>query len=453
MTQHVSYQKIGKTRERARLWMEGEKLKAAGFVRDARYDITTTPQGLLLRLDPKGSHKVSGKVRDGADMPIIDIKPSHPDIDFSPEARIRALFRAGTILISLHHEAQARIHRERAFRANLEKGTLREASMFTGGGISTHAIHTAIADFGLRPDLAWVVDVDGPYLDSAARNTHAITNSTAMIVGRAEEIEPLFFQQVDVFSFSMPCSSFSKAGKAKHGQTSEEHEGGTALFGTMAAIKAANPAVLISENVVEARNAPAYLLLKSELVRLGYAIFERTMNSADTGTVENRNRYWFIALSEGLAEGFDFSLIHAGALLPRPTINSLLDAEVDPKLWFDPAYFDEKARTDAAAGKNFKRQVMTGEETSVGVLGRHYNKRRSTEAFLKGAVGMERLFTPTEHARLKSAPEHLIAGLGRVRAHEILGQSVDWRQACLAMGSVMAHALRRLVPTLAPAPQ
>lgn len=448
MTTHVSYQKIGKNRERARLWMEGSKLQAAGFIRGATYRIDTTPHGITLSLDPDGTHKVSGKERDGHETPIIDIKPTHPSLDFCPDTRIRVLFKAGTVHIGLHHEAQAQVQRERIFAQHLGVGTVREASMFTGGGISTHAIHTALADFGQASELAWVVDADAQYLDAAARNTHTITNTTAMLVGRAEEIEAAYYQKVDILSFSMPCSSFSKAGKAKHGQTSEEHDGGTALFGTMAAIKAANPAVLISENVPEARQAPAYLLLKSEIERLGYTVFERVMDQNDTGTVENRRRYWFVAISSGLAAGFDFSLIHAAARQPRPTVNSLLDTDVPESLWFNAAYFDAKARTDAAAGKNFKRQVLTGSEDSCGTVGRHYNKRRSTEPFLARADGLQRLFTPTEHARIKSAPEHLVANLGRVRAHEILGQSVDWRQAYLVMGCVLAHLLGRTTLTL-----
>lgn len=456
MTTHVAYQKIGQNRAKPRLWMEGYKLSAAGFVTGARYTITHTDRAIVLRLDAQGDHKVSGRTKNTTTTPIIDLTPNHPAVAFGPETRIRVLFQHASITIAIHHEAQARQVREAAFRTHLRAGHLREASMFTGGGISTHAIHTAIHDFGKRSDLAWVVDLDSAYLDVAARNTHAITDATTLIVGRAEEIEPAFFQPVDVLSFSMPCSSFSRAGKAKHGQTSEEHDGGTALFGTMAAIKASNAAVLVSENVVEAKNAPAYLLLKAELVRLGYAIQERVMDTKDTGTLENRKRYWLVAISEGLAEGFDLSsVLHKAALEPRPTIASILDSEVDEGAWFDPAYFDTKASTDAAAGKNFVRQVLTGDETVCGTIGRHYNKRRSTEPFLQrhGTCGTprarwQRLFSPREHARVKSVPEGLIAGVNKTRAHEILGQSVDWRQAYVAMGAVLAHVLGHLGPNL-----
>lgn len=99
--------------------------------------------------------------------------------------------------------------------------------------------------------------------------------------------------------------------------------------------------------------------------------------------------------------------------------------------------------------------MLTGEETVCGTIGRHYNKRRSTEPFLQrhGTCGTpkarwQRLFSPREHARVKSVPESLIDGVNKTRAHEILGQSVDWRQAYVAMGAVLAHVLGHLGPNL-----
>ena len=453
--QHVAYQTVGANRDKPRLWMEGSKLESAGFAKGACYQARTEGDTLILTLDPQGPYRVSGKIKDGAERALIDLRPDTKGLALPVGARVRVLFQQGTIRIRVHHEANAQQDRERIFRERLGTGTLLEASMFTGGAISTHAIHTALAHFGQKADLAWVVDADPGYLDVAARGGHCITDHTMMLVGRAEEIEPVFYSKVDILSFSMPCSTFSKAGKAKHGQRPEEHEGATALFGTMAAIRAANPAVLISENVVEAQHAPAYVLLKAELARLGYVVFERVMDARDTGSVEQRSRYWFVALSAGIAEGFDFTLVHKAALAPTPTIAELLDPpdSVPEDAWFDPAYFEEKAVADAAAGKGFRRQVLTGAERACGTIGRFYAKRRGTEPFLRRADGMERLFTPREHARMKSVPVELIAAAGATRAHEILGQSVDWRQAYIAMGAVLSHLFGALAGDLARAPR
>ena len=59
------------------------------------------------------------------------------------------------------------------------------------------------------------------------------------------------------------------------------------------------------------------------------------------------------------------------------------------------------------------------------------------------ADGKERIFTPVEHARMKSAPDALVAGLNPTLAHEILGQSVDYRQAWITAAAVMRHVTGR----------
>ena len=239
----------------------------------------------------------------------------------------------------------------------------------------------------------------------------------------AEEIEPHLYSEVDVLSFSMPCAGFSKAGKSKHKQTSENHSG-TALFGVINAIKASNPSVIISENVTEAMDSPIYQLLTSELRRTGYKVFEQILDQRHTASIENRARYWMVAVSEGIAPE---SLELPQVIQDQPTIASILESEPNEQ-WSANAYLHEKAERDLAAGKGFKRQLITGSETTCGTIGRYYAKKRSTEPFVVNSEGLERLFTPIEHARVKSVPEHLIRGISKTTAHEILGQSVDYRQ-------------------------
>lgn len=448
MISQVSYQVIGENKNRPRLWIEGVKLSAAGFIRGARYDVQIQDGQMTLELNPEGARKVSGKLRGTREIPILDLALKDLEEHFGSGTRVRVLFTKDVIRVSLHHEEQARIDRENRLEKGLATGALTEASMFTGGGISTHAIHTAIKDYGATSRLAWVVDAELKYLQSAYANNYAITDDTLALVGRAEEIETQFFRKVDILSFSMPCSGFSTAGKSKHRKSPEAHDGAAALFGTLSAIRAANPAILISENVVEARDSAAYVLLKAEITRLGYVIHERIMDARDTATIENRRRYWFIALSRGIAEGFDFSAMHVATTHSPRTIAEILDAEVPETAWNDHTYLKEKALRDAEAGKGFVRQLLDGSEAHCGTIGRFYSKRRSTEPFIARADGKERLLSLNEHARAKSIPETLVQGLSSTVGHEILGQSIDWRQAWLAMASVMAHLTRRMHPDM-----
>lgn len=54
---------------RARIWLEGKRLTAAGFAVGSRFNIEVIEGALVLRLDASGSRRVSGK----GERPIIDI--------------------------------------------------------------------------------------------------------------------------------------------------------------------------------------------------------------------------------------------------------------------------------------------------------------------------------------------------------------------------------------------
>jgi len=426
MSIQTTYTAAKETKRGTRIWIEGQKLSLSGFAPDALYTVLYdgVSKRITLTLDPVvGSKRVTKSTRNGKDRPIIDLQSKMVDSVFSGGDRLRVTFNNGQIIISEHHEVTSQEQREDRFQQRTENGTLLKASMFTGGGISTDAITQAISQSGLNSRMSWVCEMEVKYIESAGQNCMSIDDNTAFLVGMAEEIEPDLYSEVDVLSFSMPCAGFSKAGKSKHKQTSENHSG-TALFGVINAIKASNPSVIISENVTEAMDSPIYQLLTSELRRTGYKVFEQILDQRHTASIENRARYWMVAVSEGIAPE---SLELPQVIQDQPTIASILEANPREQ-WSTNDYLHAKAERDLAAGKGFKRQLITGAETTCGTIGRYYAKKRSTEPFVVNSEGLERLFTPIEHARVKSVPEHLIKGISKTTAHEILGQSVDYRQ-------------------------
>ena len=426
MSIQTTYTAAKETKRGTRIWIEGQKLGLSGFTPDALYTVLYDgiAKRITLSLDSvTGSKRVTKSTRNGKDRPIIDLQSKMVDSVFSGGDRLRVTFNHGQIIISQHHEVTSQEQREDRFQERSDSGTLLKASMFTGGGISTDAITQAISQSGLNSRMSWVCEMEVKYIESAGQNCMSIDDDTAFLVGMAEEIEPHLYSEVDVLSFSMPCAGFSKAGKSKHKQTSENHSG-TALFGVINAIKASNPSVIISENVTEALDSPIYQLLTSELRRTGYKVFEQILDQRHTASIENRARYWMVAVSEGIAPE---SLELPQVIQDQPTIASILEANPSEK-WSTNDYLHAKAERDLAAGKGFKRQLITGAETTCGTIGRYYAKKRSTEPFVVNSEGLERLFTPIEHARVKSVPEHLIQGISKTTAHEILGQSVDYRQ-------------------------
>lgn len=419
------YTRIATHRNRRRLWLEGRRLVRSGFVRGARYRLVVDAEQGYARfvLDPEGDRAVSARKPRGAnaaETPIIDLCSE----ELLPAGtRVRVDFHRGAIEVTLHHEERARLSRERRLIEHLAGGEVREGSLFTGGGVSTHALHQGLSDAGIGASLEYVVEREAKYLEAS----NPVLEDAQMVVGSVEEVEADLLAPVDVLSLSMPCDGHSKSGKAKLGlANAEAHpKSATALFGVYRIIDAANPSVIVSENVVDAASSATYALLIKELERRGYLIQEVVLDGEDAGTLENRRRWFFVAVSRGLAEGFDIERI-----APQPRLHERLgeileDIPEADERWRELAYLKEKERRDIASGNNFRRNLVDEASTEVGVIGRGYSKYRSTEPMVNHPrTGKQRLLTPAEHAAVKGAPAGLVDGLANSVAHEVLGQSV-----------------------------
>ena len=84
----------------------------------------------------------------------------------------------------------------------------------------------------------------------------------------------------------------------------------------------------------------------------------------------------------------------------------------------------DKEVSDLASGKSFRMQFIERDAKSVGVMGKFYNKNRSTEPRLLRDDGKSRLFTVLEACRMRLIPEKLIKGCLPTLGHEITGQSI-----------------------------
>ena len=142
-----SYYKIGSNRNRKRIFLEAN-LEVAGFncgdpykrVNDFESGIIT-----LYRLDESESlpsdRRVTKGKRKGHDRPIIDLCDKTIEEVFGDTERVRVSFLRHKIIIEIHPEEFNKSKREESFNDNIKTGELTHASKFTGGGISTEAIH------------------------------------------------------------------------------------------------------------------------------------------------------------------------------------------------------------------------------------------------------------------------------------------------------------------------
>lgn len=443
----ISYTKLKRNRGVPRLWMEALRLADIGFEPGVRYlvELDVVERQVRLKVAPNGDRRVSRRTLGDRVKPLIEVTGESLADVLGEGARVRAVLSPGEIVFALHPADRAREEREARMRAHVAVGMVSEATVCAGAGVSTWALAEGLESVGLKTVVEWVIDRDGRYLDVAVQNNPAITPETVLYEASLEEVDTAALKSVDIVQASLPCTGHSVAGKAKRGMSvAEAHPtDALAVYGLLRILEAVNPSVVVSENVVAAADSASYMLIKAYLVAQGYVIAERMLDGADAGTIEDRKRWWFVAVSRGLVGAFAESMAQLPEQ-PRPYVY-LSDAmecicDSDPR-WREYAYLDAKATRDAAAGKNFSRQLVTGVATRIGTVGRGYSKARSTEPFVSHEDGRQRLLTPVEHARVKGVPEELVAGVSCTLAHEVLGQSILFGHA-VAIGGALAQHLK-----------
>lgn len=453
----ISYTRLATNRGKPRLWLESLRLAACGFEPGVRYNLIfdLDARRVILRIDADGDRLVSSRSRtlsngDKRQVPIIDIASASLRDTFEEGQKLRAVLATGEIVFDLHPMEVAREEREARTERNVQDGCVREATLCTGGGVSTWAMQEGLEAAGLRTQVDWVVDREGRYLEVACQNNPAITDATRLYEATLEEVDLCALTPVDVLQVSLPCTGHSLSGKAKRNlKCAEDHPtDALAVYGLLRILEAVNPSVVVSENVKQAANSASYAIVRAYLLAQGYNITEAVIDGEDAGTIENRERWWLVATSAGLDAGtLDL------ADLPRQprryaTLGEVMEplASEDPA-WKDYAYLDAKAARDKADGKGFARQFVDAASTTLGTIGKGYQKARSTEPFIKGADGKQRLLTPVEHARVKGIPESLVDGTPATLAHEILGQSILFPHAKAIAQLVGRHLLRAFGPS------
>lgn len=127
---------VKQTKRALRIWIEGRKLIDCGFLPLTRYNLAynIAVKELVLQVANTGSRQVTGSNRDGKPRPIIDLHSKELEQLFQAGDRVEVVFEHGVITIRLAREQSNQEEREASFLDNKQNGTLREASLFTGGG-------------------------------------------------------------------------------------------------------------------------------------------------------------------------------------------------------------------------------------------------------------------------------------------------------------------------------
>lgn len=454
---------ISENRGNPRLWIEGARLAREGLEPGMALKVVTRAGQLLLvpvatdeaQADGEVRVNVSRRKRGDKITPLLELRLPELAKLFGLAARVVVKLVKGKLSISRHHQDSRITEREDSLLEALEAGDdLTVASLYHGGGGIDAALHEGFEKAGLSCYVKIASEIESKYIDSSLTNNAHLFRDDSLILNAP--VEQLAFTAGHINTHllvgGVPCTGASNAGKAKNQiQYAEQHpSAGAQFFAFLRMIETTNPAICVLENVSQYRNTPSYAIILSVLKTWGYRVSDVDLNGNDYGALENRTRMAMVAVSQGLPLDIDLTAIPALAEKPATLAEVLEDAD---DRFRDYAYLREKEERDRKAGKGFMRQLVTPASEAVPTITRDYNKVRSTDPQLAHPTdpNLTRLFTPTEHARIKGIPTRLIAGLADTTAHQILGQSVIY-PAFMALANHLGTALRHLTHLAVPVP-
>lgn len=450
--------KLGMNRGKSRIFLEGTKLVREGYNPGERYDIKADgKQRLVLCVSEQGRFKISKRTRNGRTHPVIDINRAELAQIFKGVKTLRCMVAKGKIVITAHFQEKLIDERVERLLAKLKNGEpLRIGSVFHGAGTMDKALHHGFKLAGIETKIGVAVEIESKYLDASLSNNPELWDAASIPIQSPIQSLDLRGQSLslDIVCGGIPCTGASLSGRSSNRiQYAEDHEeAGALFFSFLSFIQAVNPAIVIAENVPEYANTAGMSVVRSVLGSLGYEVQERIMCGNEFGALEKRKRLCIVAVSKGL-EGI-LNMADIAPLMTKPsTIADVLVSfeDVPTDMWKTYDYLATKAVRDRAAGKGFKRQLVTSDSPSVPTIGRGYSKARSTEPFLCHPTDttLTRLFTPLEHARLKGIPESMIEGLSVCTAHQVLGQGVIY-PLFAAIGCSVGHAIQQAANDVKP---
>lgn len=423
--------KIGQNRGAPRIWLD-RQTERAGFEPGQRFDVVVHGRTVVLQANPDGSRVVSGKKDGDKSNPIIDLNSRELLALFDGMSSVRVAVKQGQIfLLPLASELKKQERFGRLCQ-KLEAGDpLTVGSLSHGGGVLSHAIHSGLKQAGVENRLAFANEIREELLQHASIHNDAWDENTQLLAAPLQELAfdergVANIPKVEVMEMGLPCSGESRAGKAKRGLSQgEAHpDVGHLVVGALVILSKANPAAVVFENVPTYGTSASADILRNQLRDMGYVCHERLLRGKEWGALEDRVRWCMIAVSAGIE--FDFDQLQPPGPSDKTIGDVLENIPDDHPSWSTMAGLRAKEVRDREAGKNFAMQVFDASSDHVGTLTKGYSKVRSTDPKLRHPTdpNLMRQFLPSEHARMKGVPEHLVDGVSATIAHQILGQGV-----------------------------
>ena len=453
--------KIGQNRGSPRLWLQGLRAQLAGFLPGKRFNVRKDESRsmLILELDEAGIRLVSKKSRASGDVPVIDVNSKELLSVFEGLDSVRVIVQSKRIVVlPLQADLAQRERLGRLIDKLRSSEPLKLGSVAHGGGVLSHAVHHGLRDAGIANQLAFANEIRSELLDQSALHDSAWHEETVALAAPLQHLafDPWAMERLEkceILSAGLPCSGASVAGRAKRGLTHPEAHPdiGHLILPFLTLVARVQPCIVLCENVKSWGTSASMHILRNFLRDFAYDVHEVELHAEEWNALEHRVRLCVVAVTRGLK--FDFSMLRRPGRQVR-TIAEILDpiGPDDPR-WSRMQGLKEKETRDAAAGKCFKMQLVSSNDTSCPTITKGYSKVRSTDPKLRHPTNPDllRQFTSAEHARLKGVSPELVFGLSETIAHEVLGQSICY-EPFRAVANSIGHMLKSMGKAMSPAP-
>jgi len=236
----------------------------------------------------------------------------------------------------------------------------------------------------------------------------------------------------DILCAGFPCQSFSLAGKRK----GFEDERGSLFFEVVRFIKAADPTIVLLENVTNLLNIDGGLAI-SEIVEsienLGYDLYYNVLNASHYGIPQSRKRLYFVGVRRYVSLPDVVDYIAPAPNYKQVKLRDVLEDEVDESLFISDIYNPTWTGTDPIC--NVFRPVRLGHYASGGQGQRIYSVdgHAVTQSALGGGQGAKtglykvgdrvRKLSLTECKRVMGFPDDWKISEGR-HGYKQLGNAV-----------------------------
>ena len=264
-------------------------------------------------------------------------------------------------------------------------------------------------------DIIWANDFDKYAVESYKHNI-----SDHIICEDINNIKPSDIPEHDLLLAGFPCQPFSMMGK----ELGFSDYRGTLFFKILNILKYhldtfGSPKIIVLENVKNLQthdNGKTFKIMKESLEELGYTVNVDTLNSADYGVPQTRNRTYVVGIKD-LPGTFQFPR----ELPLEKTLQDLLENNVDKKYFLS----DKILKTVMSTGtKNYYAKPEIDLPIARPLCATMAKMHRASQDNYVTDNGKIRRLTPRECARLQGFPDSFEIVVSDSQAYKQFGNAV-----------------------------